>query len=202
MSHTTFSSRFRWILVLVVVLCASGARDAAAQGFVGGSIGYAFGGDAGCPEITNCEDKNWNYGFSLGALGSFLGFEMEFMYAPEFFGEAEGQASNLLSLTGNIMLAPRFGAVQPYGVVGMGLLRTSIENSLEGLLEAENNQLGWDLGGGLMVFFGEHVGVRGDLRYYHSFQALDLLGIDFGDLVDGESKIDFGRVSGGVVLKF
>jgi opacity protein-like surface antigen len=202
MSHNTFSSRFGLPLVLVAVLCTGGAREAAAQGFVSGSFGYAFGGDAGCPGITDCDDKNWNYGFSLGALGSILGFELEFMYAPEFFGEAPGQDSNLLALTGNFMLAPRFGAVQPYGLAGIGLIRTSVENSVEGLLESDNNQLGWDLGGGLMIFFGEHVGVRGDVRYYHSFEALDLLGIDFGDLVDGESKVDFGRFSGGVVLRF
>ena len=28
-----------------------------------------------------------------------------------------------------------------------------------------------------MVFFGEHVGVRGEIRYYRSFQILDFVNV-------------------------
>ena len=33
------------------------------------------------------------------------------------------------------------------------------------LLESDNNLFGWDIGGGAIVYFGDHFGVRGDLRY-------------------------------------
>ena len=59
-------------------------------------------------------------------------------------------------------------------------------------------QIGWTIGGGLLVFVQKHVGLKGDVRYYHSFQALSLLGIDLAR----DDKIDFGRAALGVVLKF
>ena len=46
-------------------------------------------------------------------------------------------------------------------------------------------------------FSAPHFGVRGDLRYFHAFQDLEILGIPIAD-----TKLDFGRLSGGVVFKF
>ena len=48
-----------------------------------------------------------------------------------------------------------------------------------------------------MGFIGSHVGLRGDIRYFHAFQDRTILGLTLSD-----SKIDFGRASVGVVLKF
>jgi len=53
---------------------------AQAQGFISPSLGYNFGGDAGCRSATDCHDKNWNWGGSMGALGSVVGFETELTY--------------------------------------------------------------------------------------------------------------------------
>jgi len=100
-------------------------------------------------------------------------------------------------LMGNVMLAPRFGPVQPYGTAGLGLIKTHVELNVGGLLESDDNHFGWNTGGGIFIFFGDHVGIRGDIRYYHAFQALELLGIDVGD-----TKLDYGRVSGALALKF
>ena len=202
MFERTAIRRFSLLFLLVTLLHVSSVRDADAQGFLGASFGYAFGGDAGCPEITNCENKNWNYGFSLGALGNIVGFEAEFLYAKDFFGDIPNQSSKVLTFTGNFMLAPKIGAVQPYGLAGLGLIKTSIDSADPLLTDTDNNQIGWDIGGGLMVFFGEHVGARGELRYYHSFQALDFLNDLPLPIGENETKIDFGRVSGGVVVKF
>ena len=57
---------------------------ARADGFVIPFYGYNFGGDSGCLTATNCENKNWNFGIALGALGSVFGFETEFTYATDF----------------------------------------------------------------------------------------------------------------------
>ena len=54
-----------------------------------------------------------------------------------------------------------------------------------------------DIGGGLMVFVGGHVGIRGDLRYFHAFQNLNVLGFSLSD-----PKLDFGRASAALVLTF
>jgi len=81
--------------------------------------------------------------------------------------------------------------------VGIGLMRTEVEDVF-GDDESEN-QIGWDIGGGVMVFVHRNVAIKGDIRYYHSFEATDLLGIDLN--LD-DNSLDFGRFAFGVVFKF
>jgi opacity protein-like surface antigen len=173
------------------------AEHASAQAYISPFIGYNFGGDSGCPEITDCEDKRRNLGVAFGSIGNVLGTEFEFSYIDNFFGESPGSSSNVLTLMGNFMLAPKFGLVQPYGLIGVGLIKTHVEASIGGFLESNNNNFGWDIGGGMIGYFGDHFGVRGDLRYFHAFQDLEILGLEIQD-----TKLDFGRLSGGVVFKF
>jgi opacity protein-like surface antigen len=168
-----------------------------AQAFVSPLIGYDFGGDSGCPEVTGCEDKNLNIGVSVGTLGSMVGSELEFGYAKNFFGDIPGVSSSVLTVMGNVMVAPRFGVVQPYGLIGLGLIKTNVEFSPASVLESNNNHFGWDIGGGLIVFLSEHVGLRGEIRHFHAFQALEVLGIGLAD-----EKMDFGRAAGGLVFRF
>jgi len=183
-------------LALACTLAASGL--ARAQGFVTPFIGYNFGGDSGCQKATDCEDKNWNWGGSIGSLGSLFGAELELTYEGEFTGDSPIQRSSVTTVMGNFMLAPKIAFVQPYGLVGVGLMRTKFEDLVTTASDSQN-QIGWTIGGGLIVFVHSHVGLKGDIRYYHSFEATDLLGFDFG--LDS-NKIDFGRAGLGLVLKF
>ena len=181
---------------VTLVMLITGAVPAAAysQGFISPLIGYDFGGDSGCPELTGCEDKNLNIGLAVGSLGRAFGTELELAYATNFFGEIPDTSSHVLTLMGHVMLAPRFGPAQPYGLVGLGLIRTNVESQAA---TARHNHFGWDVGGGLMVFVSRHVGLRGDVRYFHAFQDVGLLGIPLG-----ETQLDFGRAAASVVLKF
>jgi opacity protein-like surface antigen len=171
--------------------------SAAAQGYISPLIGFDFGGDSGCPEITNCEDRNLNWGVSAGSLGNVVGSELELAYAKNFFGEIPGVSSSVLTVMGNVMLAPRFGPVQPYWLIGLGLMKTHVDFSTASLLDSNKNHFAWDTGGGLMVFFGRNVGIRGELRYFHAFQDLDILGITLAN-----EKLDYGRAAAGVVFRF
>jgi opacity protein-like surface antigen len=182
---------------LAALFLVSATSPASAQAYISPFIGYNFGGDSGCPEISNCEDKKRNLGVSFGSIGSVLGSELEFSYIDNFFGETPGISTSVLTLMGNFMLAPKFGVVQPYGVIGLGLIKTHAEVTVGGLLDSNNNNFGWDIGGGVIGYFGDHFGVRGDLRYFHAFQDLEILGLPIAD-----EKLDFGRLSGGVVFKF
>lgn len=184
-------------LGLALLISIASASPAAAQGYISPFIGYDFGGDSGCPEITGCEDKHVNLGVSFGSLGSVFGSELEFGYIPDFFGEEPGVSSSVLSVMGNLMIAPPFGPVRPYGLIGLGLLKTHTELTAPALVETDNNHFGWDIGGGLMIFPSEHVGVRGDLRYFHAFQDLEIAGLGVGG-----TKLDYGRASAAVVFKF
>lgn len=160
-------------------------------------IGYDFGGDSGCPQLTGCEDKNLNIGAGFGTLGPLFGFELDLGYARDFFGESPDYSSSVLTFTGNVLIGPQIGPVRPYGTAGLGLIKTNVDFDTEGLLETSNNHFGWDVGGGLMIFFSDHVGVRGDIRYFHAFNDSSLLGLSLGD-----TKLDFGRASGGLVFRF
>jgi opacity protein-like surface antigen len=193
----TFAVRRSWIHVLAVLIVIGSAHRAEAQGFISPFIGYNFGGKAGCPEITECRDKHANYGVAFGALGSIVGFEAEFAYTNDFFGETPTESTSVMTFMPNFMLAPRFGPIQPYGLFGVGLIRTSVDSAG---VSNEENQFGYDVGGGLMGFFNSHVGLRGDVRYFHSFEAFDFS--RFPNLPFGEGKLDYGRFSVAVVFKF
>ena len=180
---------------LTLLLVIASASPAAAQGFISPYVGFDFSGDSGCPEITGCEDKHVNWGVSFGALGSVVGFEADLGYIPDFLGETPGSESSVLTFMGNFMLAPKFGPVQPYGVVGLGLIKTDVELTTA-VLQSGENQFGYDIGGGLIIFPTRHFGIRGDVRYFHAFDILELLGFD------ADTKLDFGRASIGAVFKF
>jgi opacity protein-like surface antigen len=197
MLHET--STRRWLAAAAIAaLGVLAPRGAQAQGFIGPSVGYNFGGDAGCRTATDCRDKNWNWGGSMGALGSIVGFEAELTYEGEFTGDRPAQKTAVTTLMGNFMLAPRISIVQPYGLIGIGAIRTKVEDRIT-LASESQTELGWTIGGGLILFVQQHVGLKGDIRYYHSFETLDLLGIDLGI---NQNRIDFGRAGFGVVFKF
>jgi opacity protein-like surface antigen len=187
----------RFLVGLASLLLVASAAPVEAQSFISPYIGYNFGGDSGCPTITNCEDKKLNAGVAFGSLGTVMGAELDLGYAKDFFGSAPELDSSVLTVMGNLMVAPKFGPVQPYLLAGVGLMKTHVSLTLASVLTSDNNNVGWDVGGGVIVFFGSHLGVRGDLRYFHSFQELDFLGFTLSD-----AKLNFGRASGGLVLKF
>jgi Outer membrane protein beta-barrel domain len=186
----------------VLIACAAmfvlgTASRAHADGFISPFIGYNFGGDSGCPEVANCDNKTRNIGVAIGSLGSVVGGEFEFNFIDQFFGQTTGVSSNLFTMMGNVMFAPKVGAIQPYVLTGLGVMKTHVEFTPTSLVSTNNNNLAWDIGGGVIGFFTPHFGIRGDLRYFHSFQDLSVLGLNIAD-----TKLDYGRVAGAVVLKF
>ena len=195
--HESQTTRRLWILPAALLIWAATAGPASAQGFVSPFFGYNFGGDSSCPQITDCDDRHGDYGVAFGALGSVVGFEAEIAHTNDFLGESPTQSTDVMTFMANLMLAPKFGPIQPYGVIGAGVIRTSIDSI--GQTEDEN-QIGWNAGGGLIVFFNRHFGLRGDVRYFHSFELIDL-GRFFNLPID-ERHLDFGRASGALVFKF
>jgi hypothetical protein len=97
----------------------------------------------------------------------------------------------------NLMLAPKISIVQPFGFVGAGMIRTEAEDLVATLSQSEST-FGYTIGGGLIIYVQKHIGLKGDIRYYHSLQAIDLVGFDIGS---DRNKVDFGRAAFGVVLQ-
>ena len=108
-----------------------------------------------------------------------------------------------MNLMGNLIIGVPIGGqhgagVRPYVVGGVGLLRTQIDGGTLATVSSSDNMFGWDAGGGVMGYFSDHVGLRGDLRY--------LRGV--GDLTTHVSSIDingdklhFWRASIGVTFR-
>ena len=99
--------------VLAFILSMGWAATSRAQGFISPLIGFNFGGDANCPNITGCEEKRLNFGVSLGKMGSVFGFEEEFAYAKDFFGSAPTLNSSVLTVMSNVMFVPRYRTDPP-----------------------------------------------------------------------------------------
>ena len=184
------------IAILTAGAFALTPSTAAAQGFISPFIGFNYGGDSGCPTATNCEDKHSNLGVSGGKLGAIGGGEFEFGYAKNFFGDTPGVDTSVLTLMGNVIVGPKFGFVRPFVLGGVGLIKSHVELTAGSLLDSSNN-FGWDIGGGVMIMFGDHLGIRGDLRRFQSFQNQTILGFSLAD-----EKLKFNRATAGLVLGF
>jgi hypothetical protein len=172
-------------------------RQARAQGFIAPFVGFDYGGDSGCQTAGGCEDKNSNIGVAIGKMGNAVGFETDFGFARNFFGDVEGQTSSVLTIMSNLMIIPKIGPVRPYVLGGLGLIKTHVELTAPALLETKNSSFGWDMGAGVMVLFGQHIGIRGDIRKISSFQERTILGITLSN-----EKLSFQRASAALVLAF
>jgi opacity protein-like surface antigen len=188
-------ARMLFVGLSALVLALVSAAPARAQGFISPLIGYNFGGDAACPNITGCSDKRLNAGVALGVTGNIFGFEEEFAYAKDFFGTAPGLSSSVLTAMSSVMIVPNIGPIRPYGLAGLGLIKTHVELSPSSILTSDNNNFGWDIGGGVIIKFAPHVGVRGDIRYFHAFQDLNI-----GFVTVQDHKLDFGRAAAALQL--
>lgn len=179
----------------IATLTLLGAAPARADGFITPFIGFNFSGDsANCASLTNCEEKRLNWGVSIGKTGGIFGFEEDISYAPSFFGQTAGGDNAVLTVMSNLLISVPAGPVQPYALIGIGLIRPHVKLDATSLV-TDKNALGYDIGGGVNLFLAPHLGVRGDLRHLHTFQDVTLL-------VFSGAKLDFWRASAGVTFKF
>lgn len=164
-----------------------------AQTFITPFVGATFGADSPGERATG--------GASILFMGRAAGLELEFGYTPDFFKESDDiefvSDSNITSLSANLVLGVGAGPVRPYVTGGAGLLRTRITSAEDFFDEISENDFGFNAGGGLMVLFNDHVGLRGDVRYFRSLQD-----IDAGDLALELGNFDFWRAYAGLSLGF
>ena len=144
------------------------------------------------------------FGWTAGGMrAGIIGGEVDFGFSPNFFDEPVDNSA--LTVMGNLMIGIPVGGttgvgLRPYVTGGAGLIRTQIDTPT-GRDNASNN-VGLNLGGGVMGFFSDHFGVRGDLRYFRNLTKAtnpdDLGPVDFGfDL----GSLDFWRASIGIVIR-
>jgi opacity protein-like surface antigen len=188
-----------WVVALLVGLSLVFPSEAYADGWVSGFIGRAFGGSSGgggLSEALKSRDTA-TYGFNIGGMsGGVLGAEFDFGYTPNFFGSDSGvRKSGVMTIMGSLIAGVPVGGqsgagIRPYGFFGLGLLRRNIEFS-EALDDISSNDFGYNVGGGIMGFFTNVFGVRGEYRYFRRFKSDDL-----------GRKFNFSRATIGIVLRF
>jgi opacity protein-like surface antigen len=168
---------------LVLVLSPGAAR---ADWLFTPSIGTGFGGVAeGRSHLT--------YGASIGWMGEgIFGWEADLAYTPEFFEPDDDdldlvENSNVVSFMANAIVGVPIGGTmgkgfRPFVSGGLGLLQLNVENA-DSLFDVDSNEFGINLGGGAMGFMTDHVGFRGDIRYYRALtdveERVDLADFDF-----------------------
>lgn len=192
------------ITVMCLMLSAAGPRAAQADWLLVPFAGINFGGDSG-EELSDALDASqFNWGVSIGFMGAgVFGIEGDFGFSPDFFGKTDLGGTSVFSAMGNLLIGIPFGGqegfgVRPFGLVGAGVMRTNGDAFPDPLL-FEENEPAWNFGGGVLIFFTSHTGIRGDVRYFRTFEATDLLDVD----VEGQgSHLDFTRGSVGFVFRF
>ena len=109
-----------------------------------------------------------SYGTTAGYMaGGIFGFEADVGYSPEFFGSnIDFGRSNAITAMGNLILGVPIGGtdgagVRPFIIGGLGFVRTHTEAGRVITVSRSNNEFAYDVGGGMMGFFSEHVGLRG-----------------------------------------
>jgi len=184
-----------WITTAIVgVLVGFAPSSARAQTFLTPYAGATFGADAPATKPT--------VGASLTFMGKVAGFEVDFGYTPDFFDEDSEVVligdSNVTTLMANLVIGPGGGPVRPYGVIGLGLMRSRVDGG-DLFDDVTTNDFGFNAGFGVMGLVSDHVGFRGDVRYFRSLEDPEGGDDDF-DVAVG--NFDFWRATGGITFRF
>jgi hypothetical protein len=188
-------------VLIAALLLVVGPASARADWLFTPNIGVGFGGD------SPSNDK-LTYGASIGYMGAgVFGFEADLAYTPQFFENNTDNISfadsdNVTSAMANLIVGVPIGGthgkgIRPYVAGGIGMLKTHVEDSAQ-LFSVSDNDLGVDIGVGAMGFMSEHVGLRGDVRYYRDLQDPT----QNGDFTLATGKFDFWRGTVGLAFRW
>jgi opacity protein-like surface antigen len=195
--------------MVIALLPAPASADWLFTPYVGG----LFGGAANFSDFDDPDDeaeKRMTFGGQLGYMGAgIFGVEVDFGWTPNFFEDTVGPGnfefgdSNVTTLMGNIILGAPIGGqsglgIRPYATAGVGMIRTQIDAS-SFFDEVSTNDFGVNVGGGVMGFLSDNVGIRGDLRYFRSLQDNEP---GDGDLDVDLGGFDFWRGTVGVTFRW
>jgi hypothetical protein len=143
------------------------------------------------------------FGGSIAWMGTAAGFELDFGDAPTFLDTRSDLVidnRNLFTLMGNavVQFPTASRRIRPYAVGGIGVIHTKV-TTVDDALEIEDENFGFNVGGGLTALLNDRVGLRGDFRYFRAIRnddatvAADALGV---------SDLRFLRFTVGVTFKF
>jgi opacity protein-like surface antigen len=198
--------RRRLSMTIAALALAFAPSAAWADGYFVPFIGANFGGDVGRPLSETVDERNrMTFGFGVGGMaGGIFGAEFDFGYTHNFYA-SDGTVvtkSNLITAMPALVIGIPIGGqsgpgIRPYLLAGAGLLRRDLDfDTLDSL---SRNDWGYTVGGGVMGYFSDRVGLRADLRYFRNFKVDD---IDITDVDVEPGTFNFGRASIGLLLRF
>lgn len=198
--------KIRMCLLSSMLLVALAPTLAWADGYIVPFVGANFGGNVGRPLSEAARDRNRaTFGVGLGAMGGgVFGIELDLAYTPDFYAKDSPTLTknNMLTVMPALILGVPIGGqrgvgIRPYALAGAGLIRRDVD--FGNLSTLSQNDFGYTLGFGVMGFMSDHVGLRGDVRYFRNFQVdeFSLAGVDFE-----KGTFNFGRASVGVLFRF
>jgi opacity protein-like surface antigen len=188
------------LVALAVAMLILGAGTARAQGFFSVSGGYSYDGAAGecASPWSDCPNRPTSWSLAAGAAGKILGFEAEYAWTSDFFGEGgDLDHSKVTTLMSNVLVGVPLGPVRPYGVVGLGLMKASMEfKPTTNLTGFSDTSWGLNYGAGVIIFLPAHLGFRIDYRRFSSSADIPYAGL----VVRASDSFVFSRATIGIVL--
>lgn len=110
-----------------------------------------------------------SFGVAVGDTGSKTGIDVNVGYSPKFFGDDFD--NSVIDLMGNVTFGPQVGrgtvSTHPYGVAGVGLLRSSVAGE-------SSNDFGFNVGAGVFACFSTRLGMRAEVRYFRTVNGTDI----------------------------
>jgi len=203
---------------LVLILLAGIAKPASADWLLTPYLGLVLAGPPNTVDVDTLSEtfsERMTFGGSIAGMSSgVFGFELDLSYSPNFFQLNEGGDrfdfidvnSSLTTMMGNLVFGIPIGGsrgagVRPYVSGGAGLMRADVQ--FESLFTSVSaNDFAINVGGGAHIFFGDALGIRGDLRYFRGLESSD--DDDLGILDPDFSLQDFNywRATIGITFRF
>lgn len=199
---STWSLSGRGILALVLLAVPSSANAGERQ--IRPFVGATFGGSTTFVGTDNASGRPHGIiGVNAALLGEIVGIEVDLAHAPGFFQAGDRGlvlGSRVTTLMGNIVVAApgrktEYG-LRPYVVGGAGLMRVHIDSTFDVFPVAET-MAAIDVGGGVLGFVTNRIGVCWDVRRFASLPKTTERGLSIG----GE-QLSFWRASMALTIRY
>jgi len=192
----------------ILLFPAAGRADVLFTPFIGGNLGGSV--TSRFADFVGDQSRT-TFGGSIATMsGGIFGIEGDLGFTPKFFGtdvQLKGipvsvARNNVLTAMANLTVGVPLQShggpgIRPYGVGGVGLIRQQFD-LIGALIGYTANDLGYNVGGGVMIFPSGHVGIRGDVRYFRSIG-----GNTVSDLLDLQpGAFNFTRATVGVTFRY
>lgn len=208
---------------LVTAFLTAAATPARADWLLTPYLGVVFGGASNQFVLNDADDEfeqRISVGGSVGWMSKgIVGFEVDYSAAPNFFQFTGGTNnfdildldSSVQTLMANFILAIPIGGssgggFRPYVTAGAGTIRTQLRSASDVFDDITSNDTGYNFGAGANMFFGDHFGVRADVRYFRQLESLDdedpITDNPFFDQQIANEVFNFWRGTIGITFRF